>query len=297
MINVLNYQFLESVSRRSLLGIRFWDSALNAQIHSGLIAVLHPYENSRKKVYASCTRSGIYVFNSIPGMLDAETQQDDQTQASSPPETQQYVLEVHDPKGRFTSVAVLVTLPLPYNGLYLVDNDLGSPANAVRGFNLYSSITRAASSQYAFVRGDLLIRDTEGPEPAAHAVVKVDTEDGLSWFGISDKNGKFAVMMPYPFLDISFGSSPPTSDGVRLFQRNWVVTISVQYEPLAQLRLPGSELPDYLSVLNQQQANIYEDLEEEDEVDMAVRLEYGRDLILRTEGFSELYISPIGSPA
>lgn len=295
---MLNYRLVETVSRKTLLGIRFWDPALNTQIRSGLAAVLYPVENHRKQVYATCTRSGIYAFHKIPGMIDLETMPGDDEEAQpSPVPTSQFVLEVSDPKQRFSSVASSIELPLPYNGLFLAD-DVGSPANQPQGFNLYSSIDRYAPTQFAFVRGDLITRVTG--QPAAYALVRVDTEDGFSWYGISDEDGKFAVMMSYPSLDISFGSSPPASEGIRLFQRVWTVTVSVMYEPLAQAALPGSELPDYSSVLSQEQAFLYTESPETDEgeaMQMQDDLEYGRDLIVNTAGFSELYINPTGSPA
>jgi len=296
---VLKHQLLETVSRKTLLGIRFWDPALNSQIRFGLNAVLYPVENHRKKVYATGTRSGVYAFNELPGMIDVETMlNDDENAVVSPVPTRQFVLEVNDLKQRFSSAALLIELPLPYSGIFLVDDDTGSPANPPRGFNLYSSINRHAPAQFVFVRGELISRVSG--RPAAYALVRIESEDEFSWYGISDKDGKFAVMMPYPFLNISFGSSPPTSDGVRLFQRTWTVTITVLYEPLAQLALPGSELPDYSSVLSQQQAFIYTESPETDlgeVLEMQADLVYGRDLIVNTAGFSELYISQTGSPA
>ena len=296
---MMDYQLLERVSKKSLLGIRFWDPAMDSQIYSGLKVALYPVDNYRKKVYATCTRSGNYAFNDIPGMIDLETTPfDEQDQLASPTPTKQFVIEVQDLRKRFVSAALLLELPLPYDGLFLVDDETGSPNNPPRGFNLYSSIYRQAAAQFTFVRGDLINRVTG--QPAANALVRVQTEDNFSWYGISDENGKFAVMMPYPLLNISFGSSPPSSDGIRLFQRSWVVSITVLFDPQGQMSLLESELPDYSSILNQDQAFIYTETPENDlgeVMEMQVDLVYGRDLIIKTAGFSELYISPTGSPA
>lgn len=293
-----NYQILETISRNTLLGIRFWDPALDEQIHFGLNVTLYSVNNHFKKINATCTRSGIYAFNDIPGMIDLETPLTDENAVSaSPVEPKQYVLEVHDPKERFVNVALLIDLPLPYKGIFLVDDDSASPANPPRGFNLYSSINRSSASQFTFIRGELINRISE--KPAANAVVRIETEDEFRWYGISDNDGKFSVMMPYPFLNISFGSSPPSNEGVRLFQRTWTISINVFYEPLAQLDLTGSELPDYSSVLNQEQAFIYTESPDTDVgevMEMPAELVYGRDLIAKTEGFSELYIGQTGSP-
>jgi hypothetical protein len=301
----MEYQVLETVSKKTLLGIRFWDPSLNAQVSFGLSAILYPVDNHRKRVYAICSRSGVYAFNDIPGMLDVETaSSNDEDALTSPMPTKQFVLKVNDPRKRFVSVALLIELPLPYNGLFLVDDSPGSPGNPPPGFNLYSSIYRHAASQFTFVRGDLINRVTG--QPAANALVRVQTEDDFSWYGISNEEGKFAVMMPYPLLNISFGGSPSTSDGVRLFQRTWSVNISVLYAPLDQVSLADSELPDYSSILNQDQALIYPELPETIEspetvlgevTEVQADLVYGRDLIIKTAGYSELYISPTGSPA
>ncbi len=147
---MLEYRHLETVSRKSLLGIRFWDPALNAKIGFGLDAVLYPLDNIRKRVSANYTRSGIYAFNNIPGMYDVETQSQDEA-AASPPASRQYVLEVQDTRERFAPVALQIELPLPYNGLFLVDDDSGSPATAPRGFILYSSINRPAAAGSASI--------------------------------------------------------------------------------------------------------------------------------------------------
>lgn len=292
------YRLLETVTRRTQLGIRFWDPAMNEQIRSGLMAVLYPVDNQRKKVVATCTRSGNYVFNGIPGMFELETVSSEDNSVTSPVDSRQYVLEISDSLQRYSTVALQVELPLPYKGLFLVDDEGSSPALAPRGFNLYSSINRRTASQFIFIRGDLI--DRNSGKPAAHALVQVETENGFSWYGISDADGKFAVMMPYPYLSIAFGSSPPSSDGLRLFQRTWILNISVFYEPLGQESLPGSVLPDYSSVLNQNQALIYiesPDTDVGEVAQMQADLVYGRDLIVKTTGYSELYISPTGSPA
>ena len=294
---MLEYQFLESVSRKTLLGIRFWDPALDAQIWDGLRVTLFPIENDRKVRQAFRTRSGVYAFNNIPGMIELETVSSG-LELTSPQLTRPYVLEVEDLKRQFSKVALLIDLPLNYSGIFLIDDDAGSPNTAPKGFNLYSSINRTATSQFIFVRGELIDRTTQ--EPASHALIRIQTDDEFNWFGISDEEGKFSVMMPYPFLNVSFGSSPPSSDGVRLFERTWDIELSVMYDPISHEQITGSDQPDYSSILSQNQAFVYTESPETDVGEATVlqaELRYGRDLIVKTAGFSELYISPTGSPA
>ncbi len=293
---LLEYTWLETVSLKNLFGIRFWDPALDSQIGEGLRVVLYPQENTRKKTLAYRTRSNVYTFSSIPGMILHETVADEEL--ASPSATKNFIVEVNDLRNRYNSAAFSVELPLPYNGIFLVDDDSASPSDAPRGFNLYSSINRLPASQFTFLRGELINRSTE--EPAAHALIQVENEQRFSWYGLADENGKFAVMLPYPLLDISFGSSPPTSDGVRLFERTWTVSVSVMYEPLSLIELPGTDLPEYSSILSQGQAFIYTESPETDvgEVnELQAELVYGRDLVIKTAGYSELYVSPSGSPA
>jgi len=117
---VLNFQSLETVSRTTLLGIRFWDAAVNSQILEGLNVTLYPADNTHKKVQARCTKSCIYAFNRIPGMTEYESRSIAENESvSSPPFTKTFVLEVNDSRDRYTSVALPVVLPLPYTGLFL----------------------------------------------------------------------------------------------------------------------------------------------------------------------------------
>ena len=298
---MLNYQILERVSQISLLGIRFWDPALDVQILKGLRATLAPIENVRQVRHATRTASGVYAFNNIPGMLNFENGIES-TEVLSPPGSpslsRTYLLEVEDSERRFTGVSLLIDLPLPYAGLFLVDDDAGSPSNTPKGFNLYSSITRSTARQYTCVRGELINRVTG--LPAAHALVRVQTEDEFSWFGIADEKGRFAIMLPYPFLSVSFGGSPPTVEGIRLSERTWNIQVSVMYDLLTQQFIRGALRPDYSSILSQNQALIYTQAPETaagEVAELQAVLVYGRDLIVKTDGFSELYVGPTGSPA
>lgn len=294
---MVEYQLLESVSRKTLLGIRFWDPALDMQIRDGLRVTLFAVDNDRKVSQAFRTRSGVYAFNNIPGMLELETISND-VEVNSPQETKSYVLQVEDLKRQFSKATLLIDLPLDYNGIFLIDDNAASPNTAPKGFNLYSSINRNAASQFTFVRGELINRTTQ--EPASYALIQVQTDDEFSWFGISNEEGKFSVMMPYPFLSVSFGSSPPSSDGVRLFERTWDIELSVMYDPASREEIEGSDQPDYSSILSQNQAFVYTESPETDVGEVTAlqtELIYGRDLIVKTAGFSELYVSPTGSPA
>jgi hypothetical protein len=291
------HQILERVGRRTLLGIRFWDPALDVQIRDGLQVTLTPLESGAKSLGAYLTRSGIYAFDGIPGLHDLETRVTGPA-AVSPDMQRAFVLQVEDRSGQFTGAAQIVQLPLPYPGLYLVDSEIGSPGERPRGFNLYSSVNRQPIAQYTSVRGQLM--DTDSNLPAAHALLRIQTEEGSSWYGLSDGNGQFSVLLPYPFLHVTYGSSPPVNDGVRLFQRVWNLSLAVMYAPSALEAVPGTDRPSYFSILNQGQALIYQHSPGSatgEVIELTTQLNYGRNLVVATDGFSELYISPTGSPA
>lgn len=293
MVNTLpQYQVTERVGRRTLLGIRFWDPALDTQIHDGLSVTLSPADNTDKTVTAHRTRSGIYAFDGIPGLYDLETGGDGSTVAS-PAQLHAYVLDVEDLTGQYSGVAQVINLPLSYSGLFLVNSNTGSPAQPAKGFNLYSSITRMPQAQYTCIRGELI--NTQNNQSASNALVKVQTEDGAVWYGLSDDDGKFSVLMPYPVLHVTYGSSPPVNDGIHLFQRTWNITLSVMYAPSAQQAVPGSDKPGYSSILSQSPALIHPQAPGSPpggSNQLTLQLNYGRDLVVSTDSFSELYISP-----
>ena len=105
MVNmVFEYQLLERIGRRTLLGIRFWDPALDVQIKDGLRVMLSPVENIDKTIIAYRTHGGIYAFDNIPGMREVETTLSEDS-IGSPFETRAYVLTVGDMTGQFSDVA------------------------------------------------------------------------------------------------------------------------------------------------------------------------------------------------
>ena len=287
---------LEQLSVFTPLGIRFWDPVLDRQVRDGLRVTAWPASTQRPVVTAYRTQSDIYAFQDLPGLRDLEYGFSGQhTAPGSPPAQQRFVVQVEDARRRFLPVALAIDLPLPYRGVF-PRNGVHSPAQtSPPGFLLYSSIARPLPSWLAAVRGEL-IASTTG-QAAAHAVIRVQiAANGRSWFGLSDEQGRFAVYLPYPTLGEGIGASPPLGQG-SLFTQSWPLSLQVYYQPELPV-LAGSELPDYLDILSQTPAAIWQQPPSNGNtptMEWAGVLEFGRELIVTTTGLTHLLISPAGS--
>ena len=155
------------------------------------------------------------------------------------------------------------------------------------------------------VRGELVELSTHAPAshetrhaPASHALVRVETEDGSRWYGLADELGRFLVLLPYPVLSDGFGGSPAGGERRRLSEQTWPVIVEVLYSPSRLEALPGSVLPDYRSVLNQDLASVWSANPDEGGspgLSLSVELRFGREIVLKTHGRSKLFLSPLDS--
>lgn len=148
----------------------------------------------------------------------------------------------------------------------------------------------------ALIRGELV--DQNSGQPASWAVLKLTAEGGETHFGIADAEGHFMVMFAYPVLVEGFGGSPSSPGHRPLSEQSWNLDLEVSYLPRSQVSLPGSDVPDYLSILSQQPADIWVEQPgpgTSPVSSLPLQLEFRKTIITRTEGFSELLISPIES--
>jgi len=278
------------------LGIRFWDPVLDAQVRDELRVRAWPDPGLRPVVEAFRTASDVYAFRNLPGMRAVETPVPQAAPAGSPPSGRRFVVEAEDARRRFLPVAFAVDLPLPYRGLFLTGFE-GSPTEEVpRGFLLHSAPSRPCPPWLAAVRGELAERTGA---PVAHAVVRVLIPGEPVWHGLSDAEGRFAVLLPWPTLVEALGGSPPGSKGP-LAARSWSVRVEVLAEPGRREALPGSAIPDCLSLLRQGAAGVWPVQPAEggtEETEWTGELLYGGELVVRTEGLARLLVSPrLSSP-
>jgi hypothetical protein len=293
-------ELLEELNTFTPLGIRFWDPVLNTQIRDSLRVTARSERGRGRAVCAFRTASDIYAFNGLPGLRTVENSSFDPQQNASPTIAHEYIIEVEDTRRNFNKVAFRVDLPLKYRGVFLSRTDSSPPQNSPR-FILYSAPTRTAPSWLAVIRGELV--DFETGQPAAHAVLKVHAPDERIWYGLADEMGRFGVFMTYPTIEGIFVGSPRMFIGKPLNEQNWDLVVEVLYAPNTLEGLPHTELPNYLSILRQKPARIWQESPGEgspggagsDVSELAVTLEFGKELILRTDGKSKLAISPTES--
>jgi hypothetical protein len=290
-----NVRVIEILSTFTPLGIRFWDSVLDAQVRDGLHVTARPFSAATTRPRATAYRTGsdIYAFGHLSGLEDFENGRLDPLEESSPSRRRPFIVEVSDTQGRYLDVAFQTDLPLAYRGLFLT-GELSSPLlSAPPGFFLYSAPSRIPPAWLASVRGQLL--DATTGTAAAYALVQVEDPDGNQWFGISDAAGMFVVLLPYPTIAGGFVGSPLIGGEAPLHTRTWDLQISVRYSPDSLERLPFTGVPDYYSILSQVGGSVWPLNPSEGGASVPARtaaLEYGRTLTIRTEGLSELLVSP-----
>ena len=275
-------------------GIRFWDPVMDTKISDGLIVKAHPVDHPSEQVTAYRTHSGVYTFSHLPGMRDIEYGVIDIEEAVSPASTYEkdFVISVSDLRQRYLSVSFRTTLPLPHRGVFLSDVS-GSPAsNSIKGFYLYSTSSRSVPNTLALVRGELREAENQN-KPAAHALVRITTEDGDSWFGLADDNGEYVVVMPYPRLQDEFDGSPQTVR-LPLHEHEWNLELEIFYSPLSREVLPSSDIPAYASILGQTQASLVPTLNASPAAlvsQMSIQLNYFKSTITRTDGLPYLLVA------
>lgn len=285
-------QAVEEFNTFTPLGIRFWDPVFDKQVRDDLIVSASPEVSHKMKSYAYRTKSDVYSFAHLHGMRDIEYGFSADHVIDSPDSPRTYIVEVKDPRERYINVAFPIELPLSYPGVFLT-NEITSPSSpAPQGVYLFSSANRAVPSWMAVVRGELIDQDSK--LPASHAVLRLNSESGDVWYGVADEIGRFEVMFPYPVLVEGFGSSPMTPGHNPLYKQTWDLNLEVLYSPNTLAVLPGTSIPNYLSVLKQQQANIWSLSESNGGVptlSLPMLLEFHRPVTPRTEGLSFLLVS------
>ncbi|MBD3316648.1 MAG: hypothetical protein GF344_12735 [Chitinivibrionales bacterium] len=224
------------------------------------------------------------MWNTEHGLKDAGD--------TSPAETRPYVVNINDRSGGYLDVTFQVDLPLPYRGVYLSKHQSSPSAFAPKGLHLYSSPLRGVPGWMASIRGELM--DVSTGRPASWALLRVTAEAGETYYGIADKEGRYCIMFGYPVLIEGFGGSPSSLGNRPLNRQSWELTMELFYSPGTRVSLPGGKAPDYLSILRQQTAFVWTQKPGSGVSPVAalpLRLEFGKRIIVRTEGESNLLIS------
>ena len=289
---------LEQVFVFTVLGIQFWDPALDRPVTDGLTVTAQLQGADYPVVTAFRTASGAYAFQGLPCLHDVEYPSGGVQAAASPQKTFTFVITVSDSLERFLPTLFAVDLPLSYPGLFL-SNDAGSPAGAARAY-LFTAPTRTALPGSCVVRVNLWDHDQD--QAAAFAALQVSI-GGQQWTGIADDQGRAQVQFPSPLLQSLSLGSPPGSGQGPTSSVNWPVQVSVLYEPAQQRFLlrgvpdvvwPWNSTPSLKSILDRQQpALVWQQESGPPTPEWAGTLSDGTPLILRTTLNDPTQISPV----
>jgi hypothetical protein len=290
------------------LGLCFHDAATGERINEGLNVSVYPATTSARKKRANAfpNRSGVYVLHNAPGLENFSGGAGDAEFWEENPPQKTYIVEVSDSEKRFQSFQFEVQLPV--KGIYKWENvPPASPNKNLASIPVYSAPTRKILGGMSVVRAHL--REAEGV-PAAWAVLEARFEGNLVARGIADRDGQIVLIFPTLAPQSNPLISPPaTPTQVSLAEQNWILDLTIKYEPdIFQSSPPvpaeseGEVFPDLRLALAQATGRIWADTEQTEESETAT-LNLGKELVLRSraevtspdsaETFSSyLFVSP-----
>ncbi len=282
------------------LGIRFRDVALDAPISQGLVTYVKPRPFDGGPVRLEANPSGVFGFHNVPLLHDLEYPRTLDAPELSPPAGFPFVVMTADRLGRFLPVVFGIDVPavVPSPPLFDADPD---PAPVLDAY-LFTAPTRPVTCGFAAVRADLWDRDAW--QPAAHALARVTVGD-RSLIGTADDRGRLLIVLPYPLLEQLRLGSPPGSGQQPPFEHSWPVSLEILYRPGLPrpfgdddlLPEPWTRVPGLRGILEgQDPATIWMTTAGPTVPTWAGTLTYDHELIIRTQGVSELWISPGASP-
>lgn len=276
----------EHLARVTPLGMRFWDQVAMSCVSEGLVVTAYPVSNPQRRAYATVNRSGIFTVQNLPGLRAVEYGTGDAVFWANLPPPSSFVVEVVDERGRFQPFQF--TVDLPVKGLLPWAPDVAdSPPNMLPALPLYSTPARAVPAGMAVLRADL--KDWIAEKPASWAVLEARLDGQPPVRGIAGKDGRIALVFPYPEpLSGPLGSppeSPPSGERKPLLAQKWSVTLQAWYS--ASVLVPNRL--DLSSVFTQQPATLLATVSPATILNSAT-LEFGKDLIVKTAAHSELLV-------
>jgi len=299
MMNVLEdgrqYRLLEEQSTFCTLGVRFWDAVFDAQVRNGLSVLVWPESGRRPISSGKRTYSDIYAFHRLPGLGPIERPLGRERGTLGSPDSLPFVMEIVDLKRRFVPCAISLSLPLPDRGLFMTQPS-GSPGTSAPGFYLFSAVTRERSPNIAAIRGELT--DELTGKAAAHAYVQLEIAGEDPYYTIADRNGEFALQLPFPTLPGGLKPLDASPPGMPVADRTWQITVSIFYQPGILSPLPGSDLPDLRDIFSQDRADLF--IDTGSPANVADRwlgtLDFSGEIVLRTGELPTMTVVPAASP-
>jgi hypothetical protein len=271
----------DAVTLVTPLGLRFRDVATRRIVSDGL-DVRHTYARGTRVRTAVVTPSGVWALSRLPGLHDLETGAgDDAYWAAVPALARTFEIEVADRLGRY--LPLRFQAQAPFRGLFepACGSPLGSPPSAGPDIPLFSAPGRPTPPGFGIVLAQL--REPSGT-PAAWAALEVHPDGAAAALGMADDRGRIAVPIPYPEPSSTAGS-PPRGSQRSLSAERWALHVGCRYDRSC----PAERPPDLCDALDQAPATL--DLQ-----GVTLELAYGRELVLRTPGRSEVLVTAAASP-
>jgi len=287
---------LQVLQRNAAIGVRFWDVATASSVIDGLVVEVFPRSNPRARKRALPNGSCIYVAHSVSGLKDFEFDATDSIEelwanaVTSP--LAGYRIEVRDPFGRFLPLAFDANLPV--RGLLSVlapglspplpivwPGDTGSPPLLLaEQIPLFPVASRPVPHPLAVVYAQL--RELGSSRIPAWSLLGVSIDGVMRGLGLADRQGRVAVMFPYPEPPrIPLASPPEARSDFR-----WTVKLSAFCATGSPALAPEApEIPDLADVLAQL-ATPCEVIDSVLSPAASWRLDYRVPLTARTEGVS-----------
>jgi len=237
---------LETMTYTAPLGVGFWDAASHRLVSDGLAVTVHSLVDGsvvRSRV-ARAGRSGIFAAQGFDELRTFEAGSGDDAFWASPPATREYLVEVQDGLGQFTSFVMHVDIParglvMPACVSDLWPMDPASPPTSPIAspliekplvyVPLFNAPARVIPARLAVVRATLL--DAATGDAAVWAVLELRYEGMLVGRGIADEEGQVVVAFPFPEPTTPIASSPsgasPTAQP--LTNQSWPIDVDVRY--------------------------------------------------------------------
>ena len=249
---------MELLTRHAAIGVRFWDVSCATSLIDGLQVEVYPRANPRARKPMKPNPSGAYVGHAVAGLHDFEHSDTDAPAlwATAEAALRACRIEVRDPFGRFLPIAFDADLPHPgplsWNAPWfsppqpiVMPGSSGSPPQLMlERIPLFSAPGRPLPDALAVVYAQM--REPVTARPAAWACLGVSIEGRRCGIGLADRQGRVAVMFPYPEPPRRALASPPEARS----DFSWPAELEVFWS-LPSPPTPAPEIADLTQVLAQ----------------------------------------------
>lgn len=293
---------LELLTIFAPLGIRFRDSLTGTFIDEGLSVIAYPEDDPFSPTVAFANRKGVFVFRDLPGLQEIIGQTPPPDPSKHPTadevfwaqsaELHSMIVEVQDLRKRYHPFSLKVNVPC--QGLFCWASDAAdSPLSKETWVPLFSTPSRVAPAGMAVIRAELL--DAVTGKPAAWALVEAIIGGSVKGRGLSGTDGQLVLILPYPEPKnasiLSPVESPLSGDRTPILSEGWEVSFRAYYSPLS----PTPPMRDLEEATSQMRATLLTELSPPTELDARI-LNFGKELILKSESGSNLWITPVSTP-